>query len=74
MLVLTRKSNQAIKIGENIEISILAIQGDQVKIGIAAPQSVEIHRKEIFDAIQLENSEAANVSLDLFSSLTKKKE
>lgn len=72
MLVLTRKTQQAIKIGENIEISIVAIEGDQVKLGISAPQTVEIHRKEIFDAIQLQNSEAANISVDLFSKISKK--
>lgn len=72
MLVLTRKTKEAIKIGNDIEISILAIQGDQVKIGITAPNSIEIHRKEIFDAIQLENSEAANVPVSLFSSITQK--
>lgn len=72
MLVLTRKTQQAIKIGEDIEISIVAIEGDQVKLGISAPQSVEIHRKEIFDAIQLQNSEAANISVDVFSKMSKK--
>lgn len=65
MLVLTRRKNETIKIGDDIEITILAIEGDQIKLGIDAPQSVEIHRKEIYEAIQRENSEAAKVPLDL---------
>lgn len=56
-------------IGEDIEIKVLAIEGDQVKLGIHAPKSVEIHRKEIYIAIQEENNEAANVSLDIIKLL-----
>lgn len=65
MLVLTRKKKEMIRIGDEIEISILAIEGDQVKLGIYAPKSIEIHRKEIYDAIQLQNSEAANLPADI---------
>jgi len=72
MLVLTRKSKEAIRIGDNIEISVIAIDGDQVKLGISAPKSVEIHRKEIYDAIQLENNEAANLPVDIMNLLEKK--
>lgn len=72
MLVLTRKSKEAIRIGDNIEISVIAIDGDQVKLGISAPKSVEIHRKEIYDAIQLENNEAANLPVDIMNLLKKK--
>lgn len=71
MLVLTRKTKQSIKIGDDIEVTIVAIQGDQVKIGISAPQSIEVHRKEIYEAIQLQNSEAANIPKELFTSLNK---
>ena len=60
MLVLTRKKNEHIQIGEDIEISILAIEGDQIKIGIQAPRHIDIHRKEIYIAIQQENAEAVN--------------
>ncbi|MEB1806668.1 MAG: carbon storage regulator CsrA [Bacillaceae bacterium] len=64
MLVLTRKTNQSIKIGDDIEIKILSVEGDQIKLGIEAPRNIEIHRKEIYIAIQEENSKAAaSVSL-----------
>lgn len=69
MLVLTRKSKQAIKIGEDIEITIVAIQGDQVKIGIDAPRSIEIHRKELIMDVELQNSEAANLPANLLETL-----
>lgn len=72
MLVLTRKSNEAIQIGNDIEVKILAIEGDQVKIGIVAPKFVEIHRKEIFTALQRENSEAANVPENLLHLIERK--
>jgi carbon storage regulator len=62
MLVLTRKLKEAIQIGDDIEITVLAISGDQVKLGINAPKHVEIHRKEIYLAIQQENSEASLAS------------
>lgn len=65
MLVLTRKPNQSIQIGDDIEIKILAIEGDQIKLGIDAPRNVEIHRKEIYLAIQEENSKAVSTSVDL---------
>jgi carbon storage regulator len=62
MLVLTRKLNEAIQIGDDIEITVIAISGDQVKLGINAPKHVEIHRKEVYLAIQKENSEASLAS------------
>lgn len=71
MLVLSRKTKQSIKIGDDIEVTIVAIEGDQVKIGISAPQSIEVHRKEVYEAIQLQNSEAANIPTALFTSLNK---
>lgn len=72
MLVLSRKTKEAIRIGDNIEISILAIEGDQVKLGISAPKSVEIHRKEVYDAIQKQNNEAANLTVDITTLFDKK--
>lgn len=70
MLVLSRKKQEAIQIGEDIEIKILSIEGDQVKIGIEAPSNIAIHRKEVIQAIEQENNEAANISISL-SSLAK---
>ena len=58
MLALSRKTNESIMIGNDIEISILEIKGDQVKIGIGAPKNVPIFRKEIFVQIQEENKNA----------------
>jgi len=59
MLVLSRKKDQSIVIGDNIEITIIDIQGDQVRIGINAPKNVAIHRKEVYLEIQEENKRAA---------------
>ena len=52
MLVLTRKSNQSIMIGDEIEVSVLAIMGEKVRIGIQAPRSVPVFRKEVYVEIQ----------------------
>ncbi|HHY74188.1 MAG TPA: carbon storage regulator CsrA [Bacillus bacterium] len=71
MLVLTRKINQSIQIGENVELTILAIDGDQIKIGINAPKHIEIHRKEVYLAIQEENTLASAVSIELLKGLSK---
>ncbi len=55
MLVLTRKSNQSIMIGDDIEVSVLAIMGEKVRIGIQAPRDVPVFRKEVYLEIQQEN-------------------
>lgn len=65
MLILKRNIKETICIGNDIEISVLAVEGDQVKLGVAAPKNVDIHRKEIFDAIQAENNLAAEQKVDL---------
>ncbi|WP_418791020.1 carbon storage regulator CsrA [Phosphitispora sp. TUW77] len=62
MLALTRKSGQSIIIDDNIEITVVEIKGDQVRLGISAPRTVKILRKEIFDEIKAENMTAAVVS------------
>ena len=59
MLALSRKINESIMLGNDVEITILDIKGDQVKIGINAPKSVPIYRKEIYKQIQESNKEAA---------------
>jgi carbon storage regulator len=56
MLVLTRKSNQSIMIGDDIEVSVLAIMGEKVRIGIQAPRDVPVFRKEVYLEIQEERS------------------
>lgn len=61
MLVLTRKVNQSIVIGDGIEIVVLEVRGEQVRIGIKAPKEVAVHRKEVFDQIQAENEAAQSV-------------
>ena len=59
MLVLTRKKDQTLVIGDNIEITVLDIQGDQIRFGINAPKSVKVYRKEIYLEIMQENKNAA---------------
>ena len=61
MLILTRKTEQQIKIGEDITLTIIEVKGDQVKIGISAPKDVPVYRKEVFLQIQKENQEAISV-------------
>ena len=60
MLILSRKTDQQIKIGEDITITIIEIHGDQVKIGVEAPKTVKVFRQEVFNAIQKENQAAAS--------------
>ncbi|SFD96860.1 carbon storage regulator, CsrA [Lentibacillus persicus] len=69
MLVLTRKQNESIQIGDDIEVKVLGLTGDQVKLGISAPGSMDIHRKEIYLDIQKQNNEAANLSVDILELL-----
>ena len=56
MLVLTRKSNQSIMIGDEIEVSVLAVMGEKVRIGIQAPRSIPVFRKEVYLEIQAERA------------------
>lgn len=62
MLVLTRGINEAIMIGEDVEITIVDVRGDRVRVGIRAPRSVAVHRKEVFLEIRRENLEAAQAA------------
>jgi carbon storage regulator len=74
MLILSRKIDEQIKIGDNITITIIEVRGEQVKIGVEAPKSVKVFREEVFNAIQKENKAAAVgdiASLDSLSKLIK---
>ncbi|WP_024866250.1 carbon storage regulator CsrA [Butyrivibrio sp. FCS014] len=62
MLALSRKKNEAIVINNNIEITVLDIRGDQIKLGISAPKEIPIYRKEVYIQIQNENKEATDVA------------
>ncbi|BBO23243.1 MAG: carbon storage regulator CsrA [Armatimonadetes bacterium] len=61
MLVLTRKVHQSIVIGDDIEVVVLEVRGEQVRLGIRAPRNVTVHRKEIYEQIHQENVEASEV-------------
>jgi carbon storage regulator len=69
MLVLTRKTGETIKIGDDIEITVISSKNDQVKIGINAPKNIEILRKEIFEQIQEENQQASKDITNLLVNL-----
>ncbi|MDP7033135.1 MAG: carbon storage regulator CsrA [Planctomycetota bacterium] len=72
MLVLSRSRNETIMIGDEVEITIVEIKGDTVRVGISAPRSIPVHRKEVYLAIQQENIEAARSDaegLDLLGQL-----
>ena len=73
MLVLSRKINETIQIGDDIEIRILEVKGDTVRIGIEAPKSVDILRGELVLSVSASNTEALTLDSTLFSQLTKKK-
>ena len=57
MLVLSRQRDESIMIGDNVEIIIVDVRGDKVRLGITAPKSIPVHRREIYDAIQREKSQ-----------------
>lgn len=57
MLVLSRQTDESIIIGDNIEITIVDVRGDKVRLGITAPRDISVHRKEVYDAIQREKDQ-----------------
>lgn len=71
MLVLTRKAGESIIIGDEIDLKIISVEGDQVKLGIDAPRSVKVYRSEIYKAIKEENKAALDSSIDLLSEWNK---
>lgn len=64
MLVLTRKRDERIIIGDNIVITVVALGGDKVRLGIEAPKDVSVHREEVYEAIQRENALKTNAPKD----------
>ncbi len=62
MLVLSRQRDESIMIGDNVQVTIVDIRGDKVRLGIVAPTDISVHRKEVYDAIQRENRKAAGLS------------
>lgn len=71
MLVLSRQRDETIMIGDSIEITVVDVRGDKVRLGITAPTSVAVHRKEVYEAIQRENRNAATIGRDDVRSLAK---
>ena len=69
MLVLTRKSGEAINVGDEITITVLEIRGNQVRLGIEAPLTVVIQRKELYERIRTENVASSRVSLEDFTKI-----
>ncbi len=67
MLVLSRQRDESIIIGDNVEITIVDIRGDKVRLGIVAPAEISVHRKEVYDAIQRENRDASSVTAEEFA-------
>ena len=62
MLILSRKVNEKIMIGEDVSVSVIEIRGDQVRLGVDAPKTVKVYRQEVFDAIRAENRAAVESS------------
>ena len=71
MLILSRKVNDSIMIGDDIEIIVVDIKGDQIKLGIKAPKNISVHRTEVFKEIQNENIQAAESSPESLKDLKK---
>lgn len=76
MLVLTRRKGESVLIGDKVEITIVEIQGDKIKIGVSAPKKIEVLRKELVSQAKDANKEAAfaEVGLDILGKAVKKKE
>ncbi len=72
MLVLSRQRDESIIIGDNIVITIVDIRGDKVRLGITAPRHIQVHRKEVYDAIKRENEQAAKLKPQDVSDVVKR--
>ena len=71
MLVLSRQRDETIMIGDEVEITVVDIRGDKVRLGINAPRTIQVHRKEVYEAIKRENAEATRVQLNDLRGATK---
>lgn len=74
MLVLSRQRDETIMIGDDVEITVVDIRGDKVRLGITAPRHIQVHRKEVYEAIRRENERAATLSPDDVSNVIDKDE
>ena len=73
MLALTRKRGESIMVGNDVELVVLSVQNDQVKLGFVAPKNISIHRKEIYEQIQAENREASStINMSALNALKRK--
>jgi carbon storage regulator len=59
MLILTRKVGESVKVGDHVTVTVIAVKGNQVRLGINAPRDVEVHREEIYERVQLEKNRQA---------------
>lgn len=64
MLVLKRKVGETVMLGDEVEVTVLSVEGENVKLGFTAPQSVQILRKELYDSIRLENLNAGQATIE----------
>jgi carbon storage regulator len=64
MLVLSRQKDESIMIGDNVEITIVDVRGDKVRLGITAPREISVHRREVYDAIQREKNDKEQAQAD----------
>ena len=71
MLVLSRQRDETIMIGDDIEVTVVDIRGDKVRLGINAPKEISVHRKEVYDAIRRENRAAAQVKPEDLSGIAR---
>lgn len=71
MLVLSRQRDETIMIGDDIEVTVVDIRGDKVRLGITAPKEIAVHRKEVYEAIKRENRAAAQVKPEDITGLGK---
>ncbi|HBJ2620846.1 carbon storage regulator CsrA [Clostridium botulinum] len=71
MLIITRKKDESLMIGDDIEVTVLKLEDGSVKLGINAPRETTILRKELYDAVKAENKKAMNIDMNLLKGLKK---